>query len=420
MSVHNNARRNRRVAMDSVSLLGLLRKAGVEGDVDFLRESVEALSQAVIELEAAERIGAGKHERTPERVAQRNGYRGRVWDTRVGRVDLKIPKLREGSFFPELLQPRRRSEQALVAVVQEAYVHGVSTRKMDELVKALGLEGISKSEVSRLCQALDESVGRFLSHPLELPVPYIWLDATYLKVREGGRVVSMALVVAVGVRSDGEREILGLDVGPSEDAAFWRSFLRSLVERGLSGVKLVVSDAHVGLKQAIAETLAGASWQRCRVHFMRNLLVQVPKAAQAMVAALVRTIFIQPDQAAAKEHLRKVVTALERRYPKAAALLAEAEEDVLAHLAFPEQHRRRLHSTNPLERLNKEIKRRSNVVGIFPNRAAAIRLVGALLMEQSDEWAVGKRYFSTESMLAAEKGVLDPLMLIADGDVAAS
>jgi transposase-like protein len=257
------------------------------------------LAQAVIELEASERVGADKHERTPGRSTYRNGYRGRAWDTRVGRVNLKIPKLREGSFFPELLQPRRWSEQALLSVVQEAYVHGVSARKMDELVKALGLEGISKSEVSGICQLLDEAVGRFLGRPIELPVPYMWLDATYLKVREDGRVVSMALVVAIGVGSDGEREVLGLDVGPSEEAAFWQAFLRDLVERGLSGVKLVISDAHVGLKQAIGETFAGAAWQRCRVHFMRNLLAHVPKAAQPMVAALVRTIFAQPDQAAA-------------------------------------------------------------------------------------------------------------------------
>lgn len=392
------------VAINRVSLLELLRKAGVDGDVDFLREGVEALAQAVIELEASERVGAERHERTSERSTYRNGYRDRAWDTRVGRVNLRIPKLREGSFFPELLQPRRRSEKALLAVVQEAYVHGVSTRKMDELVKALGLEGISKSEVSRICQSLDGAVERFLNRPIEAPVPYLWLDATYLKVREGGRVVSMALVVAIGVRINGEREVLGLDVGPSEDAAFWQGFLRRLVERGLSGVRLVISDAHVGLKRAIAEILTGAAWQRCRVHFMRNLLAQVPKAAQPMVSAAVRMIFIQPDQAAARAQLHQVARALEKRYPKAATLLTEAEEDILAYMAFPEQHRRQLHSTNPLERLNKEIKRRSNVVGIFPNRAAVIRLVGALLMEQNDEWAVGRRYFSAESMTAIDRG----------------
>ncbi len=407
------------VAIDRVSLLGLLRKAGLDGDVDFLRESVEMLAQAVIELEADQRIGAEKHERTPERTTYRNGYRERPWDTRVGRVNLRIPKLREGSFFPELLQPRRRSEQAPLSVVQEAYIHGVSTRKMDELVKSLGLEGISKSEVSRVCQALDEGVRRFLSRPIELPVPYMWLDATYLKVREDGRVVSMALVVAIGVRGDGEREALGLDVGPSEEEAFWQSFLRGLVERGLSGVKLVISDAHVGLKQAIGEILAGAAWQRCRVHFMRNLLAQVPKAAQPMVAAAVRTVFIQPDQATARTQLHRVATTLERRYPKAAEVLTRAEEDVLAYMSFPEQHRRRLHSTNPLERLHKEIKRRSNVVGIFPDRPAVIRLVGALLMEQNDEWAVGRRYFSAESMVAIDQPSTLMLLMLPELEPAA-
>jgi len=400
------------VASDRVSLLEALRKAAMDGDSDFLRQSAEMVAQALIELEAGYRIGADKHERTPERSTYRNGYRERVWDTRVGRLGLRIPKLREGSFFPELLRPRRRSEKALLAVIQEAYVHGVSTRRMDDLVKALGLEGISKSEVSRVCQALDEGVRAFLCRRIDHPVPYVWLDATYVKVRDAGRVVSMALVVAIGVRSDGTREVLGLDVGPSEDAAFWRSFLRGLVERGLTGVRLVISDAHVGLRQAVSETLAGATWQRCRVHFMRNLLAQVSKAAQPMVAATVRTIFSQPDQETARVQLRRVVAALSRQYPKAATLLSEAEDDVLAYMSFPEQHRRQLHSTNPLERLHKEIKRRSNVVGIFPNRPATIRLAGALLMEQNDDWAEGRRYLSAESMAAIDQGGPSGLLML--------
>lgn len=407
------------VAKDRMALLEVLGKMGFSGDADFLREGVEALTQALVEIDASRQIGAEPYERSAERSTYRNGYRSRPWDTRVGRIDLQIPKLREGSFFPEFLEPRRRAERALLCVVQEAYVHGVSTRRMDDVLKAMGLDGISKSEVSRVCQELDTVVRAFLERPLEVPVTYLWLDATYVKVREDGRVQSMALVVAIGVREDGEREVLGLDIGPSEDAAFWLAFLRSLVERGLRSVKLVISDAHVGVKNAISRTLAGSSWQRCRVHFMRNLLALVPKTAQPMVAALVRTIFVQSDLAGAKGQLRRVVATLEKRYPKAAALLSQAEEDVLAHLC-PEVHRRRLHSTNPLERLHKEIKRRSNVVGIFPNRMAVLRLVGALLMEQNDEWAVGRRYFSAESMAAPpEPGGL-PQLAPPDAVIAAS
>ncbi len=407
------------MAMDKVALLDVLRKAGVAGDVDFLRVSLQALAQALIDLEASERIGARPYERTQTRHTYRNGRRLRRWDTRVGRIDLKIPKLRQGSFFPSLLEPRRRAERALLAVIQEAYVHGVSTRKVDALIKALGLEGISKSQVSRICAELDADIERFRTRPIEQPVPYLWLDATYVKVREDGRVQSMALVVAVGVRADGQREVLGLDLGPSEDGAFWRAFLRSLVERGLTGVRLVISDAHVGLKEAIGQVLAGASWQRCRVHFMRNLLATVPKSAQPMVAALVRTIFAQPDPDSAKDQLGRVVQTLEERYPRAAALLVDAEDEVLAYLHFPEPHRRRLHSTNPLERLHKEIKRRANVVGIFPNRQAVIRLVGALLMEQNDEWVISRRYFSLESMAALEPSQPPPAEALLEGGMAA-
>lgn len=386
------------MANNSFSLIDWLRKTGMDKDCDFLRESVQVLAQALIDLEAAERIGAGAYERTPDRLTYRNGYRSREWDTRVGTVNLSIPKLRQGSYYPSLLEPRRRAERALVSVVQEAYVHGVSTRKVDELVQALGLSGVSKSAVSRLCAEIDAEVERFRNRRLEGEYPYVWLDATFLKVREDGRVQSMAMVIAVGVRDNGERQILGYDLGPSEDGAFWLEFLRSLVARGLKGVRLVISDSHEGLKQAIQSVLHGAVWQRCRVHFMRNVLAHVPKGAQQMVAASIRTIFIQQDQASARAQLGHVAAGLEKRFPRAAEILVEAEEDILAFMAFPSEHWRQIHSTNPLERLNKEVKRRTDVVGIFPNRGAAMRLAGAVLMEQDDEWAVGRRYFSQESM----------------------
>jgi putative transposase len=386
------------VANDSFSFLDWLCKIGMEKDCDFLRESVRAVAQALIEFEAMQRIGAAAYERTPERLTYRNGYRARQWDTRVGTVNLNIPKLRQGSFFPSLLEPRRRAERALVSVVQEAYVHGVSTRKVDELVQALGLSGVSKSAVSRLCAELDAEVERFKNRRLEGEYPYVWLDATFVKVREDGRVQSMAMVIAIGVRESGERQILGYDLGPSEDGAFWLEFLRSLVARGLKGVRLVISDSHVGLKQAIQSVLQGATWQRCRVHFMRNVLAHVPKSAQQMVAASIRTIFIQQDQASARAQFGHVAAGLEKRFPRAAKTLVDAEEDILAFMAFPSEHWRQIYSTNPLERLNKEIKRRTDVVGIFPNRGAAMRLAGAVLMEQDDEWAVGRRYFSQESM----------------------
>lgn len=359
---------------------------------------MQVLVQSLMEAEVAADIGAERYERNAERVNQRNGYRERRWDTRVGTLDLKIPKLRKGSYFPSLLEPRKRAEKALLSVVQEAYVHGVSTRKVDDLVEALGMKGISKSEVSRICKELDETVLAFKNRYLEGEYPYVWFDATFPKVREGGRVCGMALVVAIGIRETGEREVLGFDLGMSEDGAFWTAFLRQLVSRGLRGVKLAISDAHEGLRKSIAEVLAGASWQRCRVHFMRNILSQVPKSSQAMVSSIVRTIFAQPNQSAAKEQLRLVVQQLERKFPKAMDILEQAETDVLAYMAFPAEHWRQIHSTNPLERLNREIRRRSDVVGIFPNRESAIRLLGAILMEQQDEWMVSRRYFSLESM----------------------
>jgi transposase-like protein len=381
-----------------MALEALLRKAEEHGDVDFLREGARVLSEALMELEVSRHVGAERHERTPERTGQRNGYREREWDTRVGTIELRVPRVRDGSYFPSLLDPRKRAERALVAVVQEAYVQGVSTRRVDDLVQALGMTGISKSQVSRLCQALDGEVERFRTRPLVGPYPYVWLDATYLKVRRDGRVVSMAVVIAVGVNGDGQREVLGLDVGPSEDGAFWLAFLRGLVARGLGGVRLVISDAHPGLKGAIAAVLQGASWQRCRVHFVRNALGHVPKSAAPMVAATIRTVFAQPDPASAREQWRRVADGFRARYPRLADLLDEAEPEVLAYLDFPHEHWRQIWSNNPIERLNREVKRRTDVVGIFPNDAAVVRLVGAILAEQHDEWQITRRYFSAESL----------------------
>jgi putative transposase len=397
-----------------MALAELLRKAEAEPEVDVLREGVRVLAEAVMELEVEQHLGAARHERTPERSGQRNGSRARAWDTRVGTIALRVPRVRDGSYFPSLLEPRTRSERALVAVVQEAYVGGVSTRRVDELVKALGLEGISKSQVSRLCAALDEEVERFRSRSLSEPYPYLWLDATFVKVRTAGRVVSQAVVVAIGVTARGVREVLGVDVGPSEDGRFWLRFLRSLVARGLQGVGLVTSDAHEGLRQAIAAVLHGASWQRCRVHFVRNALALVPKGMQALVAATMRTVFAQPTPEQAREQWRRVADGFRARWPRLAALMDDAESDVLAYLACPREHWRQVWSTNPLERLNKELKRRTDVVGIFPNAAAAIRLVGALLAEQHDEWQVGRRYFSAESMALVQQEGGPPLALAAD------
>jgi putative transposase len=384
----------------SIGLSRLLRKAELDGDVDFLREGVRVFSQALMELEVTAHIGAERHARTPERTGQRNGYRERRWDTRVGTIDLHVPRVRDGSYFRALLEPRRRVEQALVAVVQDAYVHGVSTRRVEALIQALGITGISKSEASRLCEALDAEVERFRTRPLVGPYPYVWLDATYLKVRQNHRIVAMAVVIAIGVNAGGHREVLGLDVGPSEEEAFWQQFLRGLVERGLSGVRLVASDAHAGLKRALTTVLQGASWQRCRVHFVRNALALVPKSAQQLVAATIRTVFAQPDATSAREQWRRVADGFRDRFPRLADLMDDAETDVLAYRAFPSAHWRQIWSNNPLERLNKEVKRRSDVVGIFPNDAAVIRLVGMILAEQHDEWQVSRCYFSAESLAA--------------------
>jgi putative transposase len=371
----------------------------LEGEgLDFLRESLSWVCQQLMEAEVSELIGAERGERAPERLTQRNGYRPRPWHTRAGELELQIPKLRRGSYFPSFLEPRRRSEQALVSVVQEAYVAGVSTRKVDQVVESLGLR-ISKSEVSRVCAGLDEQVEAFRGRPLEGRYPYLWLDAKVEKVRDGGRVLRKALVLAYGVHESGYREVIGLDVGEAETEAFWRSFLRGLVERGLAGVQLVVSDAHAGLKKAIAQVL-GCPWQRCSVHFLREALGHARREQQPMLAALLRPIFNADSAQAARELASEALQRLERPLPKVAALLAEAEEDLLAFYGFPRDHWTKLRSTNPLERVNREIGRRTDVVGIFPNDRSLIRLAASVVIEQNDEWLVGRRYLSAHSMEA--------------------
>ena len=342
-------------------------------------------------------IGAGRYERGEARQTWRNGYRERSLDTRLGTLNLKIPKMRSGAYFPGFLEPRKTVEKALVAVIQEAWINGVSTRKVDELVQAMGMTGISKSSVSKLCKDIDERVNAFLKRPLADDWAYLWLDATYLKVREGGRIVSVAAIIAVAVNTEGKREIVGLHIGPSEAEPFWTSFLRDLVRRGLTGVKLVISDAHEGLKAAITRVL-GATWQRCRVHAMRNALAYVPKGQHTMVAAAIRQAFIQPDHDNAVQTWRHVADQLRARWPKLGAFMDDAEADVLAYMAFPAQHRTKLHSTNPLERLNKEVKRRADVVGIFPNEDSIVRLIGAVLLEANDEWQLQHRYMQVEAM----------------------
>jgi putative transposase len=389
------------MATDRMAVLETVRKAIADGDVDFLREGVRVLAQAVMEAEVTGLTGVPKGERDPQRrLTSRNGYRDRRWDTRVGTLALSIPRVRDGSYFPSLLEPRRRAERALLAVVQEAYVLGVSTRRVEDLVEALGIASISKSEVSRICAALDAEVETFRSRPLaDEAYPYLWLDATYLKVREGGRVVSMAALVATGVATSGERRVLGLELAAGNDeGSAWPAFIRGLVERGLSGVRLVISDDHRGLVKAVGEQLLGAAWQRCRVHFTRNAQDLVPRSARSMVATVIRSIFEQPDEASARAQLRRVVDGLAARFPAVAELLIGAEADLLVHFTFPDAHRRQIPSTNPQERLNKEIKRRTAVVGIFPTRASLIRLVGMVHAEQDDEWQDGRRYFPPESM----------------------
>ena len=364
---------------------------------DIVRELLGHIAQQLMDFEMEQRCEAGYGERNPGRSNSRNGYRDRLWETRAGSIDLKIPKLRRGSYFPSFLEPRRTAEKALVAVVQEAYIQGVSTRSVDELVRAMGMTGISKSQVSRLCAEIDERVNAFLNRPIEGDWPYLWIDATYVKVRQAGRIVSVAVIIAVGVNTDGVREVLGLAVGPSEAEPFWTDFLRGLARRGLRGTKLVISDAHLGLKAAIAKVFK-ATWQRCRVHFMRNALAHAGKGQRQMVLALINTVFAQDSAEAAHEQWRVVADQLRSKFPKLAVMLDEAESDVLAFMDFPKAHRTQLASTNPLERVNAEIKRRTDVVGIFPNDAAIVRLVGALLLEQNDEWQLQRRYLSLEGL----------------------
>ena len=390
------------MALDQSALLDMLGELKLTDVTDRIRVATETLYQELIDAEATAFIGAAPFERSTQRSTQRNGSRPRTLTTTAGDLDLKIPKVRQGTFFPALLERRRRVDQALFAVVMEAYLHGVSTRKVDDLVKALGAEtGISKSEVSRICAGLDEEVATFRDRDLSsLEFPYVFLDATYCKARVNHRIVSQAVVVAVGVAADGRREVLGFDVGDTENEPFWTAFLRSLKTRGLGGVRLVMSDAHTGLKKAISTVFQGAAWQRCRVHFMRNVLSIVSKGSQEMVASIIRTIFAQPDKDHVFTQFDEVTRMLTRSHPKVATMLQEAKNDVLAFTGFPQRHWRQIWSTNPLERVNKEIKRRTDVVGVFPNPAALLRLAGAVLIEQHDEWEAGdRRYFSSSSML---------------------
>jgi putative transposase len=388
---------------DRMALLALIEK---RADADLVREMLAFAAERLMELEVESRTGVPAGARSPERLNHRNGYRERPWDTRVGRVDLAIPKLRKGSYLPSFLEPRRTAEKALTAVIQEAYIHGVSTRAVDDLVKAMGASGISKSQVSRLCAEIDERVNAFLARPIEGDWPYLWIDATYLKARQAGRIVSTAVIIAVGVNTDGRREVLGIATGASEAEPFWKAFLRSLADRGLRGVKLVIADDHKGLRAAAAKVFH-ATHQRCRVHWMRNALPHVPPKQRPAVVALLKTIFAQDTAEAAHAQWKQVADTLRERFSKLAELMDGSRDDVLAYMAFPREHWAQIASTNPLERLNGEIKRRSDVVGIFPNELAVIRLVGALMLEQNDEWAVSRRYMSLESLASLSD---DPLL----------
>jgi putative transposase len=383
---------------DALSVEDLLAASGgMQGLKDVLSTVVQDALQELIEAEVTARLGAGRWERSEDRSGTRNGSRPRTVSTPAGDVEVKIPKLRKGSFFPDLLEPRRRVDRALWGVIMTAYVTGTSTRKVDDLVKALGCDsGVSKSTVSRICADIDREVAPVRERPLDhMAFPYVFLDATYVKARVDHQVVSRAVVIATGVTAEGGREVLGVDVGDSEDAVFWTGFLTSLKDRGLAGVELVISDAHRGLQAAVRKTMQGSAWQRCRVHLLRNVLAHVPRGQAEMVAAFVRTIFAQPNAEQARRQLREVATRLERSLPKAAAVLADAEDDVTAYAAFPRHHWRKIWSTNPLERVNKEIKRRTNVVGVFPNDDAVLRLVGAILAEQHDEWQTSDRRYLT-------------------------
>jgi putative transposase len=379
---------------DRMTLLELIEKGA---DLDLVRDMLAYAAERLMEVEIEARTGAPSGARSPERLNQRNGYRERAWETRAGRIELAIPKLRKGSYFPSFLEPRRTAEKALTAVIQEAYVHGISTRAVDDLVKAMGGSGMSKSQVSRLCEEIDARVNAFLSRPIEGEWPYLWIDATYLKTRVAGRIVSTAVIIAVGVNTDGRREVLGVTTGPSEAEPFWTGFLRALADRGLRGVQLVIADDHKGLRAA-ATRVFHAGQQRCRVHWMRNALAHVAAKQRPAVVAMLKTIFAQDTAEAAHAQWRQVADALRERFPKLAELMDAARDDVLAYMAFPREHWAQIASTNPLERLNGEVKRRADVVGIFPNERAIVRLVGALMLEQNDEWAVGRRYMSLESL----------------------
>ena len=385
--------------MTTKSTIALSELAEKGADADLLKDMLQFVAQRLMDMDVESLCAAFYGERSPERLNSRNGYRERLWETRAGSVDLKIPKLRKGSYFPGFLEPRRTAEKALAAVIQEAYIQGVSTRSVDELVKAMGMSGISKSQVSRLCSEIDERVHAFLARPIEGDWPYLWIDATYVKCREAGRIVSKAVIIAVAVNTEGVREVLGMAIGPSEAEPFWTGFLRSLTRRGLRGVKLVISDAHEGLKAAAAKVLS-ATWQRCRVHFLRNALAHAGKGQRQMVLAAINTAFAQDSFETASAQWRAVADQLRGKFPKLAELMDHAEADVLAFMSFPKAHRLQIHSTNPLERLNAEIKRRTDVVGIFPNEAAITRLVGALLLEQNDEWQLQRRYMALEPLRA--------------------